>query len=108
MSQLVPRIRGRAMQDDDGQWYYDIFITIGEDSENNDPLVLTPKERYLNKTTALAKMHAQIPEIVNVVCSAMKLPKPNGVLDLKKNRSMSFDDFVQSGLPSSLQKKEAK
>lgn len=105
MSVLVPRIRGRAFKDTEvDAWRYEILIQIGEESEENQPLSAVSKEKFINRQTAIARMHHEIPDLVKMVCKIMGLGEPVDLLNLKTNRTESFESFQKSGLPKSLQK----
>ena len=94
---LVPRIRAKAIKEG-SHWNYEIFITVGPDTEENKPLVMTSKNIFISKEAALAEVNRMLPGLIKTICSAMELPKPTGYIDLKKNETVDFLNGETDGI----------
>jgi len=82
----MPRIRGRAYPIGKS-FAFEVFITIGPETDDNHPIHMKfDKKKYISKDVAIQAMKLEIPKIIEQVCIGMKIPKPDGYLDLKQNK----------------------
>jgi hypothetical protein len=94
MTILIPRIRGRAFQYG-ASWMWEIFITIGEDSE---AITLRSPQIYLNQDSALVGLKAAVPDIIDEIGKALGLPKCEAVMDLKSGTLEATEEWVKKKL----------
>lgn len=82
---LMPRIRGNAYPIGK-EWSYEVYVTIGPDTEENEPIVINFKDkRFLNQQSAIAALKIEAQNVADEVCKAMGV-KHTGYMDLKENR----------------------
>jgi hypothetical protein len=101
MSSYAPRFRGRAIPRGAG-WSYEITITIGPDTEDNVPIIFSPKltePTFMSELSAINAMKADLPEIMRETCRAMGLPEPAGVHNLKEGVMQDMDEFSKPDQP---------
>lgn len=89
---FIPRFRGIAVQKGK-EWGWDLFITIGPDTPENEDIVISSKQGFINKEAALFNMKTMIPKILRETCKAMGLPEPSDVLDLKSGTQLPIDEY---------------
>lgn len=93
MSQFIPRFRGRVLPKGSG-FTFEIYITIGPDSDDNTLTMSAPKDQtYLNHEAAMVAMRALIDDVMKVVCEKMGLGTPTGIHDLKAGVFKSMDEW---------------
>lgn len=90
MSQIVPRFRGNAVKIGK-HWSWELFITFG--NQEGEPLVMSSKESFISRASALTDMKRHIPEIMKITCEAMGLPEFTGVHDLNKGVLETLEEW---------------
>lgn len=83
----IPRIRGKAIQKGLG-WGFEIYVTIGDDPN---PIYLNSSDDmiYISEEEAKRCLRIAAQEIADVITKDVYKQKPEGYLDLIKNRKVS-------------------
>lgn len=84
----IPRVRGSAFQREDKLWSWEMVVTIG-DMLPEDGLCMAYPEKspgFISKEVALTNLKEFLPGVIQAVCTAYGVEKPDGYIDLKKNQ----------------------
>lgn len=91
---IVPRIRGRAIQEK-SHWTWEIFITIGSE-DDIEPIYLKSKDQFLNDIAAINNMKGHIPGLMEKVLEALVVKMPSeGFLDLIGHKIISAEELIK-------------
>lgn len=90
---MLVRIRGKALQVKPPGWRWEIYITIGPDTDDNPPIVLANKMDFLTQEAALDSMKNEVPQITKLLAEATGSPEMTHFMDFKEGKQVAIKDW---------------